>query len=544
MMSNIDATKLEWRESHKHPPGFRARRGINWFTVGLMYAMYYMCRYNFRFAAPGMREEFGFSITQISDIWVWFSVAYGTGQLVNGLFCDRIGGRASMLLGAVGTITVNLIFGFGSFAGNFATFSGLWLMNGYLQAAGTPGMVKINAAWFNREERGVFSGIFGFMIQSGQVAISKLAPVLLAGFTIGAFVVEPGRWRLLFIVPPIFVALGAVVLAILAAESPDDAGFPGAIHDDVDNSAGTRVPVKEAFKFVFSNPLVWFYAVAYGTTGAVRHSSDQLIALFFEDVMGFNMKTNLPGVAVNTLALIPLVAVAGSVLSGWVSDRFFRGHRYPVAMALYFVGAAVLAVASLTLALDIIGPTTGGILLGCLFLVLIAIMANSTHSIVGAAAPMDIGGKKMAGFASGVIDSFQYYGSALSLFITGRVLDATKETHGWNFWFIIMTGFALLGGFSMLALLLRQNGKRGASRVIIAIMATAVIATAVIGTSNYRRIVAENEVRAAEAAALEAAGEAEAPAQADESQLPPAVAEAPATDGPAPEAALPESPEN
>ncbi len=498
-MTIAPAAQLEWKKQHKHPPGFRARRGFNWFTVGLMYAMYYMCRYNFRFAAPGMREEFGFSITQIADIWMWFSIAYGTGQLINGLFCDRIGGKASMLIGAVGTILVNLVYGFGSFAGNFSTFAGLWLLNGYIQAAGTPGMVKINAAWFNREERGVFSGIFGFMIQSGQVAISKLAPVLLAGFTIGAFVVDPGNWRILFVIPPIFVAIVAVFLALFAAQSPDDAGYPGAIHDDVDNSAGTTVPVKEAFKFVFSNPLVWFYAVAYGATGAVRHSSDQLSILYFQDVLGFNMKTNIPDIAINTLALIPLVAVAGSVLSGWVSDRFFRGHRYPVAMVLYFMESVVLVVAATVLALGLVGPTTGGILLGCLFLVLIAITANSTHSIVGAAAPMDIGGKKMAGFASGVIDSFQYYGSALSLFITGRVLDATKETYGWNFWFIIMTCFAATGGFAMLALLLRQKGKQAASKIVIVAVAIVILSGAFVGTSKYKQIVANNAAKAAAA---------------------------------------------
>ena len=499
-MNHPADAKQEWKEQHRHAPGFRARRGLNWFTVGLLYAMYYMCRHNFRFAAPGMREELGFSITQISDILFWFSVAYGTGQLVNGLFCDRIGGKASMLIGAVGTITVNLIFGFGSFAGTFATFSALWLLNGYIQAAGTPGMVKINAAWFNKEERGVFSGIFGFMIQSGVVAISKLAPVILAGFTLGVFVVEPGNWRMLFAIPPIFVAIVAVLLALFAEESPDEAGYPGEIHDDVDNSAGTRVPVKEAFRFVFSNPLVWFYAVAYACTGAVRHSSDHLTMLFFEDVMKFNMRTNLPGVAISTLAIIPLVAVAGSVLSGWLSDRFFRGNRYPVAMVLYFMGAIVLTAASITLALGLIGPTTGGILLGCLFLVLIAIMANSTHSIVGAAAPMDIGGKKMAGFASGVIDSFQYYGAAISLAITGRVLDATKATHGWSYWFIIMTGFAALGGFAMLALLLRQRGKRAAMKAVVAGIVLAVLAASVSGAIGYRRILAQNAERAAAAA--------------------------------------------
>ena len=43
----------------KYPPGFRLRRGLNWVILGLMYAAYYTCRYNFRWAAPGMEKEFG-----------------------------------------------------------------------------------------------------------------------------------------------------------------------------------------------------------------------------------------------------------------------------------------------------------------------------------------------------------------------------------------------------------------------------------------------------------------------------------------------------
>lgn len=478
------AAQGEWKESHVHPPGFRTRRGLNWFTVGLMYAMFYMCRYNFRFAGPGMRAEFGFDPQQIADLAAWFSLAYGTGQLVNGLICDRIGGRASMLIGAVGTILLNLTIGFAPFISNFAAFAVLWMLNGYIQAAGTPGMVKINAAWFNREERGVFAGIFGFMIQSGQTMISLLAPVLLNGFTFLAFAVGPGQWRMLFCIPPIFVGLVAVWFYLVSAPSPDEAGFPHAIHDDVDNSAGTTVRVWESFKFVFANPLVWFYAVAYGCTGAVRHASDQLAPLYFEDVLGFNMKTNMPEIAVATLALIPMVAVAGSVLSGWVSDRFFRGHRYPVAMFLYFMESVVIATAATVMALKFIGPTHGGILLGCLFLVLIAITANSTHSIVGAAAPMDIGGKKMAGFASGVIDSFQYYGAAIGLFVTGRLLRVSGGDY--TFWFGLMTGFAFFGGCAMLSLLLRQNRRPGASRAVIALMALMVAAAIGIGVPKYR----------------------------------------------------------
>ncbi|MBP7009265.1 MAG: MFS transporter [Kiritimatiellae bacterium] len=484
-MSIAEAAKREWKDQHVHPLGFKTRRGLNWFTVGLLYAMFYMCRYNFRFAGAGMRAEFGWSTGDIANIAAWFSLAYGTGQLVNGLFCDRIGGRASMLIGAVGSILVNLLIGFSPWTSSFAAFAAMWMVNGYIQAAGTPGMVKINAAWFNKEERGLFSGIFGFMIQSGQAMISMLAPWILAGFSFLAFVVGPGEWRMLFCLPPIFLGLVSIWFYFISAESPDAAGFPGTIHDDVDNSAGTTVPVLESFKFVFSNPLVWFYAVAYGCTGAVRHAADQLSPLYFEDVLGFNMKTNLPLIASFTLVLVPIVAVCGSVISGWASDRFFRGNRYPVAMVLYYGEATVIAAATTVMALGIIGPTAGGILLGCLFLVLIAITANSTHSIVGAAAPVDIGGKKMAGFASGVIDSFQYYGAALGLFITGLMLDVSLPGN-YTVWFGIMTCFAFFGGCAMLSLLFRQRGKSRASRAVIAFMVLLVLGAFTTGIRQYR----------------------------------------------------------
>ncbi|MFL6537059.1 MAG: MFS transporter, partial [Chthoniobacterales bacterium] len=173
--------------SQPHPPGFRARRGLNWFVIGLLYAAFYTCRYNFRFATPGLEREFGFTTFQITGMLSAWSIAYGTGQLVNGLLTDRIGGKTAMLIGAVGTIIINLIFGFASFAGTFSTFAAIWLMNGYVQSFGTPGMVKMNAAWFRRTERGTFAGIFGFMIQLGQFGINNLAPIILAGFTIGAW---------------------------------------------------------------------------------------------------------------------------------------------------------------------------------------------------------------------------------------------------------------------------------------------------------------------------------------------------------------------
>lgn len=115
----------------------------------------------------------------------------------------------------------------------------------------------------------------------------------------------------------------------------------------------------ESFRTIFTHPLVWFYAAAYACTGAVRSSSDQIAILYFQDQMGFDMKTNIPAAARRTLELMPLVAVAGSFLAGWVSDRFFKGHRSPVAMSLYIIEAVVISIAAVVLLLGHVGPTAG-----------------------------------------------------------------------------------------------------------------------------------------------------------------------------------------
>jgi OPA family glycerol-3-phosphate transporter-like MFS transporter len=437
----------------QYPPGFRPRRGLNWVILGLMYASFYMCRYNFRWAAPGMEREFGFHHSQITGILSAWSIAYGFGQLINGLLADRIGGRSSMLIGAAGTIVINLIYGFASFAGTFSTFALIWLMNGYFQSFGAPGMIKINAAWFNREERGTFAGIFGLMIQMGQVAINNLAPLLLAGFSIGVWTAAKGDWHWLFRLPPLLVAFMAVLVAIIPKETPDAAGFPGLIHDEHTSDTSARTSIKESFVTVFKHPLVWWYALAYACTGSVRHSSDQLSVLYFEKQLGLDMNHPPPTVFLTLGFGVPLLAVVGSFVSGWVSDKFFKGQRSPVAMALYFGQSVFIGICALVIHTGAVSRTAGGILLGCAFLCLISLLVNSTHSLVGAAAPMDIGGKKMAGFASGVIDSFQYFGAAITLPVTGWLLDK----YGWGTWYPSMACFGIIGGCAMLMVMKKQK---------------------------------------------------------------------------------------
>jgi sugar phosphate permease len=61
---------------------------------------------------------------------------------------------------------------------------------------------------------------------------------------------------------------------------------------------------------------------------------------------------------------------------------------------------------------------------------------------------MDIGGARMAGFASGLIDSFQYFGGSLAGFVLGALIDRS-----WGSYFYFMAPFGIIGGSLMLSIL-------------------------------------------------------------------------------------------
>src|SRR5205085_5212667 len=181
----------------------------------------------------------------------------------NGLLTDRVGGKRAMLFGAAGTILMNLIFGVASFWGLLWLFVVIRGIDGYVQAFGAPGMVKINAAWFRPNERGGFAGIFGFMINLGRFGINNLGASLLAGFTfLGLLQVPPLHWRWLFWIPAVIALVIGTCMPLIVRDTPEEAGFPS-VNPDEEKDGHVQARVLDAFKIIVTNPVVWIVAFAY-----------------------------------------------------------------------------------------------------------------------------------------------------------------------------------------------------------------------------------------------------------------------------------------
>lgn len=374
----------------QHQPGFRARRFLNWFPLGLTYALLYMGRYNLTVAKTSLgdlmtKEDFGV-------IFGAGTFVYALAFLLNGPLVDRFGGRRGMLLAAVGSMAANAAMGLYLqhvlAAGSAAdaplrlVFSILYAANMYFQSFAAVSIVKVNAHWFHVTERGSFSGIFGTMISSG-IFLAFTVNGWLLGTAAQVWEGKPSQW-VVFLAPSLLLGAMAVVEFFLLRDSPGKAGL--ADFDTGDASSGEEtsepLPTLEIFRRLFTNPVILTVAGIEFCTGVLRNGVMHWFPIYVSEVWvlprnhvfsagswddttlvavcfaiaavsaflatrAVGRKRGLYAIGASLAFLAPFVqggwggllfiaGVIGGNVAGWVSDLFFQSRRGPAAAGLYF----------------------------------------------------------------------------------------------------------------------------------------------------------------------------------------------------------------
>ena len=227
-----------------HSPAFLRRRFANWFPVGLTYAFLYMGRYNLNACIGPVFDK-----AQFSDIYFWGTLTYGFSFVLNGPITDRIGGKKTIMLSAVGALLANVAIGFivqramhggtsvpkAEQAALVPTLSFFYAVNMYFQSFGAVSIVKVNSAWFHLRERGTFGGIFGILISLG----------LYFAYDWCKFILERTTAPWVFFVPAIILGFFAVMDFIFVKDTPGEAG-----HTDFDLGDASSGQTGERMKLV------------------------------------------------------------------------------------------------------------------------------------------------------------------------------------------------------------------------------------------------------------------------------------------------------
>ena len=442
-------------------PEFRRQRIINWMSLGLLYAFFYMTRYNYTAVAPTLADLLGWKNTDLGIFETLMPLVYGLSVVLNGPFADRTGGKKAFLFGAVGVALMNFLFGMASFAvsspavwegaglarhvvtpaalkfglsgGMILTLMAIvWGVNGYFQSFGALSIVKVNAQWFHVRERGTFAGIFGVLIRLGLLLAFQGVPLIL--------LVLP--WQYAFWIPGACVLVLFVINYFFMYNSPKDAGL-GDFNtgDEVEGDESQPSSLTFVIKKVFASRVMWMIALGSMMIGFVRRSVvDAWWPKYFVDFYGANKSafaTYLPYV-IATWG-IALAGIAGGFVFGIASDRTFGGRRAPV-ITFGFVGmAVVLALFGVSDLLNF-----GPIAAACC-LVLLSFFVNGAHGMIGGAASMDFGGKRAAASAAGLFDGMQYLAGAF----VGMGVGYITTNWGWGAWHWAPIPFALIGAYVM-----------------------------------------------------------------------------------------------
>ncbi len=440
---------------------FRRRRALNWMSLGLLYAFFYMTRYNYTAVAPLLADLLGWRNTELGVFETMMPLVYGLSVVLNGPLADRVGGKKAFLFGAVGVALMNFLFGasslavvspavwegaglarhvvvpatlkFGLSGGMILTLLAIvWGLNGYFQSFGALSIVKVNAQWFHVLERGTFSGIFGVLIRLGLLLAFQGVPLILLALP----------WPYAFWIPGACVAMLFVVNYAFMENSPKDAGLGEFETGDEIEIAGSK-PSSVGFVLqkVFASRVMWMIALGSMMIGFVRRSVvDAWWPKYFVDFHGANkalFATYLPYI-VATWG-IALAGIMGGFAFGIASDRAFGGRRAPV-ITFGFLGMAVFLVA-----FGISDRLGLGPLMAAWCLVLLSFCVNGAHGMIGGAASMDFGGRRAAATAAGLFDGMQYLAGAFVGIGVGYV-----TTHwGWEAWHWAPIPFALFGAWVM-----------------------------------------------------------------------------------------------
>ena len=243
-----------------------------------------------------------------------------------------------------------------------------------------------------------------------------------------------GAWKWAFWLPGIIALVGAIGLFAFLRDTPKSVGLPEletsktALDNDENDAAARRAYVN---KMVYKNPIIWGLAFANFFVYVVRFSVLDWGPKFLTEAC--NMSYEKAGIAV---AAFEIMAIVGTLVAGWFTDRFFAGRSHRTCL-LCMVGAGVSMGAFYYFYLH------PGIVADE---VMIAVLAMAGFFIYGPQALIGIAAanhatKKAAATANGLVGIFGYLSTAVS----GIGMGWLADKFGWNYVFIGVIAMAFVG---------------------------------------------------------------------------------------------------
>jgi sugar phosphate permease len=392
------------------------------FMTWLFFGMYYVNRFNYSSVIPLLKAQLNISNAQAGWLMALFFVTYTIFQLPSGYLADRWGPRKLLTIGALISITGNLIFSQGSSFGVLALGQ---CVNGFGQAMGWTSALKLIVNWFPRAQRATAIGLFATCVTGGSSF----------GIWLAGFLADHFGWRSAFVIPPAMMAAVLLAFWLFVRDNPQEKGLPD-FADELQLEKMIDSDPRSSLKKVLSHRVLWSVALVYFCFVYVQFGCLVWIPSFLKE--GYAISVDRASL-ISALVLLP--GVLASPLAGYLSDHVFGGRRKP----LIFLGMAVLAGSTFLLSFGV------NIILAIGLLAVVGLMIIMPDILL-AAFPSDILSRKLSATGMGFLTTFTSIAGIITTPATGKIIDA-YQSYG-----AVFSSFALaaLAG-TMLTLLIREK---------------------------------------------------------------------------------------
>jgi OPA family sugar phosphate sensor protein UhpC-like MFS transporter len=404
----------------------------------LSYVGFYFCRKPFSVAKDAIEVQNGWQqAVTVGNIWAAYLIAYAIGQLLASRVGTLLGPRKNLLIGMALSVTVTLAMGITM---SPWVMGGLVAVNGLAQATGWSGNVGTMASWFHKHERGRVMGIW-----STNFTVGSLAAGLGLAQILGDHDARTQPWAVCFYVGAAVLAVVWVGFLFLQRDKPENVGL-SPIDDPVttiDESKQVEPAKLTLTREQWTNILLigGFYFFAK----LIRYTIWSWSAYFLGKNYGLS-----GGQAATYSIVFDVGGLPGVLITGWLSDRFFKSRRAGVALIM-MIGMSVM-----TGLLVLFGGQSVAVFSILLFAV--GFFLYGPDALLSGAGAMDIGSRKVAVYATATIATFGAVGPVVQEVIIPRIYNP-KDL---SLIFVMLFVSSILGAlFCFLLVLRNRKGGKG-----------------------------------------------------------------------------------
>lgn len=361
-------------------------------TLG--YSLFYVCRLSINVVKKPIVDSGYLTETELGIIGSALFFSYAVGKFVNGFLADRFNIRFLMAGGLLIAAILNFTLGFHVLFGVFVV---LWGINGWVQSLGGPCSAIALNRWFGDKQRGT---VYGFWSASHNIGEAFT-------FIFIASIVSMAGWQYGFFNAGILGIIGAVFIFIFLKPFPQNTTcniIP----------AGQKKEVGKNQLAVLKSGSIWLLALASAFMYISRYAVNSWGVYYFEVEKHYSI--------IEASALISISSVCGivgTVFSGLLSDKFFKGQRYApacLASAINLIALCIfLFIPNGGKAVDITAMVLFGISIGILICYLGGLMA------------IDLAPKNATGAAIGVIGIASYMAAGIQDIVSGFFIESKKQ---------------------------------------------------------------------------------------------------------------------